>query len=207
VTGRLVKDGAPVEAGVTVKLEDQAYAIVVTATTDARGLYTFANLTTPGLLSTPGPGFNVLFAQEWNEQYDVGDVVSWAWLGPLTISRGATVQVPDLEISLLGFEQVTPPSGASFSAGEISAQNPLTFEWALYPAASAYWVDLTKGDDLNRVWQSTLVDTTQVPFDGTLEDGSHVTVDTYWWGVGARKDAGEYQLTVYGYLPTLAITP
>jgi hypothetical protein len=201
VTGRLVKDGAPVEAGVTVKLEDQAYAIVATATTDAQGAYTFDNLT------ALGPGLNVLFAQEWNERYNVDEVVSWAWLGPFTISRGATVRVPDLEISLLGFEPVSPPSGAFFSASEISAQNPLTLEWVPYPAASAYWVDLTKGDDLNRVWQSTLVDTTHVPFDGTLEDGSHVTADTYWWGVGARKDVGDYQLTVYGYLPTLAITP
>jgi hypothetical protein len=201
VTGLVVRDGVPVEAGVAVKLEDQTYAIVVTATTDAQGFYTFANL------SALGPGFNVLFAQEWNEQYDVGDVVSWAWMGPLTISRGTTVEVPDFEISLLGFEQVTPSSGDSFSASEISAQNPLTFEWAPYPAASVYWVDLTKGDDLNRVWQSTLVDTTHVDFDGTLEDDSHVTADTYWWGVGARKGVGDYQLTVYGYLPTLLIAP
>ena len=207
MTGLVVRDGAPVEAGVTVKLEDQTYAIVVTATTDAQGCYTFANLTAPGLLSALGPGFNVLFAQEWNEQYDVGDVVSWAWMGPLTISRGTTVEVPDFEISLLGFEQVTPSSGASFSAADISPQNPVTFEWAPYPAASAYWVDLTKGDDLNRVWQSTLVDTTHVDFDGTLEDDSHVTADTYWWGVGARKGVGDYQLTVYGYLPTLLIAP
>ena len=94
VTGRLVRDGVPMEAGVTVKLEDRTYAIVTTATTDAHGIYTFAN---PASLGTE---FNVLFAQEWNGQYNVGDVASWAWLGPLTISRGTSVILPDLEISL-----------------------------------------------------------------------------------------------------------
>jgi hypothetical protein len=201
VTGRLVKDGAPVEAGVAVRLEDPTYAIIATATTDAQGVYAFKNLTA---FSTR---LNVLFTQESNEQYDVGEVASWAWLGPLMISGGTTVGLPDFEIGLLGFEQVSPPSGASFSASEISAQNPLIFEWAPYPEASAYWMDLTQGEDLTRVWQSALVETTSVAFDGTLDGGSHVTADSYWWGVGARKDVGDYQLTVYGYLPTLVITP
>lgn len=201
MTGRVLKDGAPVEAGVTVKLEDQAYAVVATATTDAQGIYTFGNLT------ALGSGFNVLFAQEWNEQYDTGEVASWAWLGPLTVLRETAVEVPDFEIGLMGFEQLTPPSGTSLSAGDISAQNPLTFEWAPYPQSSAYWVDLTKGDDFNRVWQSALVETTSVAFDGTLDDGSHVTADTYWWGIGARKDVGGHFLTAYGYLSTLVITP
>jgi hypothetical protein len=201
VEGRLVRDGAPVEAGVTVKLEDQAYAIIATTTTDAQGAYAFDGVT------TSGTGLNVLFAQEWNEQYDVGEVASWAWLGPFTIPRGMAVELPDFEISLLGFEQVNPPSGASLSAADISAQAPLVFEWNPYPQATAYWVDLTKGDDLNRVWQSALLDTTRVEFDGTLDAGSHVTADTYWWGIGARADAGDYQLAVYGYLPTLILTP
>jgi hypothetical protein len=201
VTGRLVKDGAPVEAGVALRLEDPAYATIATATTDAQGVYAFKNLTA---FSTR---LNVLFTQESNEQYDVGEVASWAWLGPLMISSGTTVELPDFEIGLLGFEQVSPPSGASLSASEISAQNTLIFEWAPYPAASAYWVDLTKGDELALVWQSPLVESASVTFDGTLGDGSHVTADSYWWGIGARADAGGYQLTIYGYLPTLVVTP
>ena len=201
MTGRIVKDGATVQEGVIVKLEDRKYAIVATTTTDTQGVYTFDNLT------AFSAGLNVLFAQEWNEQYDVGEVASWVWLGPLTVSEGATVELPDFEIGLLGFEQVNPPTGASFSASEISAQTPLTFEWAPYPGASAYWVDLTKGDGLTQVWQSALVDTTSVAFDGTLDGGSHVTAGTYWWGIGARGDVGSYHLAVYGYLPAFAITP
>jgi len=201
VTGRIVKDGIPVSAGVTVRLEDQGYTVVAVSTTDAQGVYTFDNL------AISGAGFNVLFAQEWNGQYDVSEVISWAWLGPITISSGAAVEMPDLEIGLLGFDQVSPPAGASFSAGEISAQSPLIFEWAPYPAASSYWVDLAEGDDQAIVWQSALVNTTSVAFDGTLDNGSHIAASTYWWGVGARKDVGDYQLTIYGYLPALIITP
>ena len=38
--------------------------------------------------------FNVLFSKDWNEQYDVAEVVSWAWLGPLTVSEDTT-ELPD----------------------------------------------------------------------------------------------------------------
>lgn len=201
VTGRVVKDGAPVEERTTVKLEDTSYAIIATTTTDAQGVYTFDNLT------TLESGLNVLFAQEWNEQHDVGEVASWAWLGPFTVSGGTTMELPDFEISLLGFEQVNPPNGASLAASQISPQRPLIFEWAPYPEASVYWVDLMQGDSLAIVWRSHLVDTTSVAFDGTLDDGSSVTADRYWWGIGACANAADYQLTVYGYLPALEITP
>jgi len=175
--------------------------VVATTATDAQGFYAFDDLT------VSGAGFNVLFTQEQNEQYEVGEVASWAWLGPITLSDGETVELSDFEIGLQGLEQTNPPSGASFSVGEISPQDPLTFEWEPYAGASTYWVDLMKGDDLTTVWQSALVDVTSVAFDGTLDDGSPITADTYWWGVGVRKDVGSYQLTIYGYLPALVITP
>jgi hypothetical protein len=207
VTGRVVKDGEPVQAGVTVKLEDQAYAIVATATTDAEGVYTFDSVI------PSSAGLNVLIAQEWNEQYEEGEVTSWAWLGPVPVGSGAAVELPDMEIGLLGFEQIDPPSGASLAANQISSDSPLVFEWAPYPGASSYWMDLSEGEeggddeDLDRVWQSTLLESTGVSFDGTLESGSHVAAGTYYWGIGALKGLGDYQLTVYGYLPTLVITP
>ena len=149
----------------------------------------------------------MLFAREWDDDYDADEVVSWAWLGPLTASDRATTHVPDLEISLRGFRQNDPPAGASHSANGISEQNPLDFEWAPYPGASMYWVDLARGDQLTIVWQSGLVDTTDVDFDGALDDGSHVAAGTYRWGIGARKDLEGYQLTVYGYLLAVEITP
>ena len=201
LSGRLVKDGIPVSAGVTVKLEDQNYAIFATTNTDGNGYFTFDNLT------TLGQSLNVLFAQEWNEQYDIGEVVSWAWLGPVTLSSGSTLELPDIDIDLPGLNQISPAPGTSLPASQISAQNPVIFEWTPQPAASSYWVDLTKGDELTRVWQSALVETTSVAFDGSLDDGSQITADTYWWGIGARRDIGDYRLTIYGYLSTLVITP
>jgi len=201
LSGRLVKDGIPVSADVTVKLEDQNYAIFATTSTDENGFYTFDNLT------TLGQSLNVLFAQEWNEQYDIGEVVSWAWLGPVTLSSGSTVELPDIDIALLGLNQISPTPGTSLPGSQISAQNPVIFEWTPQPAASSYWVDLTKGDELTHIWQSVLVETTSVAFDGSLDDGSQITPDTYWWGIGARRDIGNYRLTIYGYLPTLVITP
>jgi hypothetical protein len=188
-------------SGVAVSLENQAYAVVATTATDARGFYTFDNL------SISGTGFNVLFTQEQNEQYDVGEVVSWAWLGPITLSDGQAVELPDFEIGLRGLEQVTPASGASFSTADISKRAPLTFAWEPYAGASTYWVDLMEGDELITVWQSPLVSATSVAFDGTLDDGAHIAAGAYWWGVGARKSLGSYHLTVYGYLPALVITP
>jgi hypothetical protein len=200
VTGRVVKDGIPVEAGVTVKLEDPNYTVVGTANTDAQGVYTFDGLT------VSSAEFNVLFSKEFNERYDDAEVVSWTWLGPVTVSE-TTTELPDFEVGLLSFEQIHPPPEESLSVDEISAQNLLTFEWTPYPGASVYWVDLMQGDDLNLVWQSPFVDTTAVGFNGTLDDDSHITPGTYWWGVGASKEVGEYELTAYGYLTAFDITP
>jgi len=191
-----------VQEGVIVKLENQSYDVIATAITDAQGAYTFDNLT------ASGAELDVLFAQEWNEQhYGIDEVASWVWLDSITLSSGGAVELPDFEIGIQGFGQINPPTGASFSAGGISASNPLLFEWHPYPGASAYWVDLMKGNDLSTVWRSSLVDTTSAPFDGALNDGSHIAADTYWWGVGARKNVVDYRLTAYGYLAALIVTP
>ena len=64
-----------------------------------------------------------------------------------------------------------------------------------------------QGENLDPVWQSPFVDTTAVGFDGTLDDDSHITPGTYWWGVGARKEVGEYEVTAYRYLTAFDITP
>ncbi|HET89614.1 MAG TPA: hypothetical protein ENN99_02595, partial [Chloroflexi bacterium] len=171
-------------AGVTVKLEDQAYAIVATCTTDMEGFYIFKDLT------VLGQGFNVLFAQAWNEQYSEEDVVSWAWIGPFAVARSSVVELPDFEIGQRDFVPINPPMSESFSVGEISAQNPILFEWNPYPGAESYWVDLSQGDDLTPVWHTQLLNTTSAVFDRVLDNGSLADPDTYWWGVGARGNVG-----------------
>lgn len=201
ITGRLLLDGKPAGTGTRLKLEDQAYQIVAETTVSADGVYTFADL------PPSNSGYNVLFAQEWNEQYDITKVVSWGWIGPVAVASGAVVQLPDFDLSLQGFAQVNPPPHAAVSAATISAGNPLQFEWTGYPLAETYWVDLAQGDRQDIVWQSALVQATSLAFDGRVTGGKSIQPGDYWWGVGARRRLGSYTASVYGYLPELKIVP
>ena len=201
IAGRVLWDGAPVAAGLTLRLEDQRYTVVAEAPVDEGGYYRFEGL------PPSAAGYNVLFAQEWNEEYDVDEAITWGWIGPVPVSGGALVTLPDLDISLLGFEPLGPRPGAEFVAADLSPEDPIQFEWEPYPGAARYWVDLLYGADQDRVWQSPLVEDTFVPFGGALEDGAQIEPGDYWWGVGAQRPLGAYTLTVYGYLPPLKIEP
>ena len=182
-------------------LERQDYTLAATATTDGQGMYIFDGL------GASDANCSVVFAQEWNATYGVDEVASWAWLGPVTARGGASVTLPDLEVGLPNLGQFEPQAGASVSSAGLSQQTPLTFEWTELSGEVAYWVDLARGEELAVVWQSPLVETPRVTWDGTLSDGSHVPPDTYWWGIGARRDLDGYEMTVYGYLTALFITP
>ena len=183
----------------TIKLEDQAINTIAQTVSGGDGMYAFANLT------ATSEGYNLVFAQEWNTQYELDQVISWGWLGSIPVTDGTVAQIPDFDISLLGFEPTTPAANASFSA--VSSSNPIQFDWVSYPEATKYWVDLAHGQDQNVVWQSSIAQSTSVSFDGTLTSGSQIQPGEYWWGVGARRDLGAYKLTVYGYLPVLLIVP
>jgi len=200
ITGRLLLDGAPVSAGTKLKLENQSYKVIAETTAGDDGVYTFPDLT------PSSQGYNVVFAQEWNTGYGTNQVVSWGWLGPVAVENGAVVELPNFDISLLGFKQVNPAPDADFSAAALSSQNPIQFEWTAYPQAAKYWVDLVRGEEQKPAWQS-LAQATSLAFDGTLGNGARIQPGDYWWGVGARRELGTYKLTVYGYLPGLMIEP
>jgi hypothetical protein len=200
ITGRLLLDGAPASEGVTLKLENPSYNVVAETTVGTDGVYAFPNL------EPSSQRYNVTFAQKWNTQYGTDQVVSWGWLGPVAVESGAVVELPDFDVSLLGFSQVSPGPDETFSAAAISPQNPITFEWAAYPQAVRYWVDLVHGEEQELVWQS-LIQATSFAFDGTVDSGAHIQPEEYWWGVGARRELGPYKLTVYGYLSGLIIEP
>jgi hypothetical protein len=201
ITGSLLLDGSPAAGGVKVKLEDQTHKVVAETTVGADGLYTFPDL------SPSSEGYTLLFAREWNSQYEIDEVISWGWLGPIAVEKGANVELPDFDISLLGFEQVNPEPNADFSAVNISAANPVQFKWTAYPGAAKYWIDLVRGEEQNVLWQSGPVQTTSFDFDGTVGDGTHIQPNEYWWGVGAWRELGSYKVAVYGYLPVLRVTP
>jgi hypothetical protein len=201
ITGRVLRDGNPVDGRVTLTLEDENYDLVGETRVDAEGFYTFDDV------PVSGAGYNVLFGQEWNEAFPVDQVITWGWIGPVVMESEAVIELPDLDISLLGFEPVYPEPSASFSAQALSSQTPIVFEWAAYPGATSYWADLMVGEELETVWQSSYVNATSVSFDGTLSGGEPIEPGEYWWGVGAQRTSGAYTLTVYGYLPPLTIEP
>jgi hypothetical protein len=200
ITGRVLLNGTPVSEGVTLKLENRSYNVIAKTKVGADGVYAFTDL------EASSEGYNVSFAQQWNSQYGTDQVVSWGWLGPVPVEDGAVIELPDFDISLLGFKQVNPEPDATFSAAAISPGNPITFEWTAYPQAVKYWVDVVRGEEQELVWQS-LIQATSFAFDGTVGNGAHIQPGEYWWGVGARRELGPYKLTVYGYLSGLIIEP
>ncbi len=202
ISGRVLLDGTPVQ-GVQLRLEDNAYNVVAQTTVKSDGSFVF-----PDLEPSNG-GYNILFAQKWNTQYDIDEVISWGWIGPVAVDSDVDVKVPDFDISLQGFGGVNPEPNAAVSAEALSPESPLQFEWTAHPQAVAYWVDLAQGekDEQEVVWQSSLSQGDSLPFDGTLEDGEQIKTGDYWWGVGARNDAGAYPVTMYAYLSALRIKP
>jgi hypothetical protein len=202
VSGRVVRDGTPVGAGVIVELEGHD---TPRTTTNADGRYTFDSASLEGT-------FRVVFAQGWNAQlYTADQVASWAWLEGVVALDDLTTKLPDLEVSLevssQRFEQAVPAAGASFPLGQISSQAPLSFEWTPYPGHVSYWVDLGREGETVPVWQSYMTSATSVSFDGTLDDGTSMAAGAYWWNVGAWKPIGVYKSFVYGWPRSLTIGP
>ncbi len=202
ISGRVLLDGVPV-GGVQLRLEDTTYNTIAGTTVKPDGSYVFSNV------HPSSQGYSLVFAQEWNTQYEVGEVISWGWIGPVAVDGDIDVQLPDFDISPQEFGQVSPEPNAAVSATALSPARPLQFEWTEYPRAITYWVDLAQGEEDNQqvVWQSPLRQGDSLFFDGTLGDGGRIQIGDYWWGVGARDDSGPYPVTVYGYLSALRIKP
>ncbi len=197
IIGRVLFKGVPIKGGVTLQLENsQTYALVAETIVGNDGYYKFENIP-PSIAS-----YNILFDQEANPQYQLGQVISWGWLGPVVVASNSTINLPEFEIALLGFEPINPKPNASFFP-----KMPITFEWSAYPQANKYWVDLVRGENMEPVWKSAPLQATSVTFDGQAV-GSELKGGEYWWGVGARRNLGEnYAITVYGYLPVLLVKP
>jgi hypothetical protein len=198
ISGRVLLDGAPPESAVRLTLEDQA-TLVVRELEVTGGSYRFE------ALPASAEGYNVTFTQDRNPEFGVDDVVSWAWIGPAAVRDGCVTSLPDLEIGLLGLHQLNPSLDAFIGMGAATPANPLVFKWTPYPAASRYWVDLHAGGTLARVWQSGVVTTESVAFDGNLDNGETLQPGTYWWRVGAQVDG--INLTVSGPLAGFTVRP
>jgi hypothetical protein len=188
-----------VAEGVVLYLQTQAYTTVQHTTVGAGGEYAFTSV------PASSDGYDVTFAQDWNEAYQRDTIATWAWLGPISVQDGAQLRLPDLEISLLGMQPVTPAFAKQISQQAISAQQPISFTWSAYPQADAYWMDISRESDNQTVWQSPLVHGTSADWSGQTSTGAPAGPGTYWWSVGVRRDIAPYTLIAYSYLTKLVI--
>jgi Ig-like domain from next to BRCA1 gene len=198
ISGRIVKDGIPVGAGVILSLEDYSNQAIAIASTSDDGTFTWTDV------PASDQGYNLVFSQSANNQFGIDQALSWVWVGPVPVQQGQAIQLADIDISPLGFAQTNPEPEAVFSAAAITPSTPVMFQWSDYPGAVDYWVDLVNTDEAN-IWQSNLVSAQSASFDGTQTNSTHIQAGEYWWAVGARRWLGDYQQTVYTYLINMNI--
>lgn len=198
IRGKILVDGSS-EGGIRLQLENQSYQVIAETETNDNGEYEFDDV------SSSDEGYNILFSSQANSRYGES-VISWGAVGPIRVDN-RLIEVADFDVSLRGFEQVNPSPNSNASVHSILSGDSLTFEWTTYPSASGYWIDLTAGEQMAVVWQSSLVDGTSIKFDGRLNNGQNIEPGNYWWGVGIQQNMGDYTITRYSYLPALNVNP
>ena len=192
VTGRILQNGTPVP-GVVVEFADDTAPRQ--AATNPEGDYWFITL-------APGTDYTLTFYQADNPDLTpTSEIASLAWLKG-TLSDGENIiELPDLEVSLnlSGniFELSSPDDGASVSASAISASNKLRFEWSSYNQNGSYHIDLGPDGNAIPIWSSSQQDLTYYMWDGTLDNGNHITQGTYWWRVAVTKSLGNDTMVVF----------
>lgn len=202
VTGRVVQNGTPI-ANVIVAFTDDDPSRK--RTTNSGGHYSFITL-------APGTFFTLEFVQSDNPQLTpVPNFSSLAWLEGSLPTGNTHIELPDLEVSLsvdgMNFVLLTPVDRSSFSANAISQSNPLQFVWSLYNDADSYHIELGElGTDVP-LWFTSETALTNLMWNGTLDDGTHITDGTYWWSVVASKALGSYKQIVFTQKFTLIFTP
>jgi hypothetical protein len=190
VTGRVVQNGTPV-ANVAVEFEDDDPPRK--RTTNSGGHYSFITL-------APGTTFTLAFKQIDNPQLiPAPEVASFARIEGTLPTGIDIIDLPDLEVSInieeMIFELLTPTNGATFSAAAINSTNPIQFVWTLYNEGDFYQVMLGANGSDNSIWVSDETTLTNWWWNGTLDNGSHITQGAYWWCVAVKKSLGDYDFT------------
>jgi|GEM_PF-1215695 len=192
VTGRVLQNGTPVANAVMEFSDDNPLR---KSNTDSGGHYSFFTL-------APGTTFTLAFDQVNNPQLTpLPEIVPLAWIEGTLPTGMNPIELPDLEVSLniegMVFRLVTPVDGAAFSAAVISPANPLQFIWAFYYLGDSYYVELGPQESDEPVWVSTNTTSTNMMWNGTLDDGSRISDGDYWWRVGVNKSLGNYKFIAY----------
>ena len=202
ISGRVTLNGAPL-AGVTVSFRDDQPSR--SALTDSQGRYWF---TTYAI----GVDFLLSFEQAANPQLTPAtSIASAASLYGYLPSGSTVIALPDLEISLVlagqSFEPTVPMNGATFSVANITAANPIQFVWTTYNQAQDYYLELCASENDAILWASENTTSTNVMFDGVLDDSTQITAGTYTWYVAANRALNDYSLTVYTQPRSLIVIP
>lgn len=188
IEGQILFKGKLLTEQVNLVLENQAYQ-VIQETTTTNGKFRFENL------PTSFDGYNILFSQAKNPQFNSNEIINWAWIGPIAVQDGFEIRLSDIEIGLVGLLPVNPAQDAIINTGPISPINPLVFEWTPYPSASQYWLDLRSANDLQVIWQSGLLNSNTITFDGVLANGNTIQPGSYWWQVSARVNDSFFNIS------------
>jgi hypothetical protein len=202
VTGRILQNGTPV-AQVSVEFADDTAPRQ--ASTNPSGAYWFITL-------APSTDYTLTFYQADNPSLTPpSEITSLAWLKGTLSGSGDIIELPDMEISinLSGnlFELLSPDDQASVSAAAISESNRIQFVWSSYNQNGSYHIELGSDGSDTPVWSTTQLTYNNLTWNGTLNDGSHITQGTYWWRVAVTKSLGNDILVVFTQPFDLIVTP
>ena len=192
VTGRVIKNGTPV-ANVVVEFQDDVASRQ--STTNSGGHYWFTTL-------APGTTFSLTFNQGDNPRLTPAlEIASLAWIEGTLPTGINIIDLPDFEVSTnlngMIFQLQTPVDGATYSAAAISSSNPIQFIWSLYNQGVSYHVELGPNASDQPIWTSSEVPSNNLMWNGTLDDGTHISQGAYWWRVAMTKSLGNYALVIY----------
>ncbi|HSB67079.1 MAG TPA: hypothetical protein VLD65_10900 [Anaerolineales bacterium] len=192
VTGRVLQNGTPV-AYVIVSFEDDVAPRQ--STTTQGGHYSFTTL-------APGTTFLLTFNQKDNPQLTpVNEITSQAWIKGTLPMNVNPIDLPDFEISLnqndMLFELQSPMDGAAYSASVISQAIQLQFIWSFYGLGGSYHLELGPNGSDQPILTSGQLTSSYLMWDGTLDDGTHISEGAYWWRVAVTKSLGNYVEVIF----------
>jgi hypothetical protein len=202
IRGRVVQNNTPV-ANVVVEFSDDAPARK--GTTSPGGHYSFITL-------APGSSFYLMFKQAENPQLTpASEIASFAWLEGTLPNGTDLISLPDLEVSLnvggMTFAQQTPANGDTFSAAVINGANPIQFSWTVYNQGDSYYIELGVNGSEDPILTSPDNVSTNWMWNGTLDDGSHISAGNYWWRVAVNKSLGDYIFIAFTQKSDLIFNP
>jgi hypothetical protein len=159
-----------------------------------------------------GTTFSLTFRQKDNPPLaPLVEISSLAWIEGTLPSTGNPIDLPDFEISLnlnaLLFEPVSPTDGVTYSASVISPANLIPFDWTLYSLGGSYHIELGALGSDQRLWHSSQLSSLYYMWDGTLDDGTHITQGTYWWRVAVTKSLGNYVVVIFSQPRDITFIP